>query len=100
MDAIPLARHNDLIAFLTQIAERLDGLADAIDAALKAKSHENRSPALVEGGKGRAFYAVHPVAPTRDTHELLAADFGRASMRLIKRTSSGVVLPLVKPWRK
>ena len=36
----PLARHNDLIAFLKQIAKQLDGLADAIDAALKAKSHE------------------------------------------------------------
>jgi hypothetical protein len=42
----PLARHNDLIAFLTQIAERLDGFADAIDAAVNPASSE-REPFLL-----------------------------------------------------
>ena len=45
-DGDALARHDDLIAFLTQIAERLIGLADAIDAAINASSSE-RAPVLL-----------------------------------------------------
>ena len=42
----PLARHNDLIAFFTQIAERLDAFADAIDAAISDASSK-REPVLL-----------------------------------------------------
>ena len=44
-DPDALARHDDLIAFLRQIAERLDGLADALDGAIDAASSERAASA-------------------------------------------------------
>jgi hypothetical protein len=45
----PLARHNDLIAFFTRIAEQLDAFADAIDVAINAASSSEREPVLLGG---------------------------------------------------
>ncbi len=44
-DPDAVARHDDLIAFLRQIAERLDRLADALDGALNATSSEGAASA-------------------------------------------------------
>jgi len=45
-DPDALARHDEFVGFLQQIAERLDSLADALDAAINAASSE-RAPFLL-----------------------------------------------------
>jgi hypothetical protein len=45
-DSDSLARHDDFVAFLRQIAEKLDSLADALDAAVAASSSSERAPFL------------------------------------------------------